>query len=43
MKQGTEYISTIAARSKEEALELFAKRKKLDKEVFTKIYEVVER
>jgi hypothetical protein len=42
-KKSTEFISTTAATSKEEATEIFSKRKKLDKEIFLKLYEVVKR
>ena len=42
-KKSTEFISTADATSEEEAIEVFSKRKKLDKEIFLKLYEVVKR
>ena len=41
--ESTEFISTTAATSQEEAIEIFSKVKRLDKAIFTKLYEVVKR
>tara|TARA_R110000822_G_scaffold110943_4_gene241357 strand:+ start:1113 stop:1265 length:153 start_codon:yes stop_codon:yes gene_type:complete len=42
-RESTEFISTTAATSQEEAIEIFSKVKRLDKAIFTKLYEVVKR
>jgi hypothetical protein len=42
-KQSKEYIHTIQAKNKEQAIEFFAKIKVLEIDKFNKLYEVIER
>lgn len=43
IRGGKEFIKTVVASNKEEAIEVFSKIKDLKKETFTKLYEVVKR